>query len=184
MCTSDESLMETYVLSENAAAFAELFHRHAPILRGFFARRGKRPSDAQDLVQETFLHVHRGRYDFRQGEAFRPWLFAIARNVCHDHGRRALRRPEHFADLDLQEAPQHEPVVALVRAEQARSLENALVKLSEPERRLLEEHFWEERSFIEIGVRDGVHSTTLRVRAHRSCAKLRAFISSTPAEAA
>src|SRR5262245_32980969 len=177
MCTSDESLMESYVLADDAAAFAELFRRYAPVLSGFFARRGKRSSDAQDLVQETFLHLHRARYDFRQGEAFRPWLFTIARNLSHDHGRRMLRKPEHYADLDLQQASQPEPVAVMLHAERTRSLEDALVRLPRAERHLLEEHFWQERSFIEIGARDGVHSTTLRVRAHRTCAKLRAWIS-------
>jgi DNA-directed RNA polymerase specialized sigma24 family protein len=42
-------------------AFAELFRSCAPILTRSFMRRGKRSSDAQDLVQQMFLHVHRAR---------------------------------------------------------------------------------------------------------------------------
>jgi RNA polymerase sigma-70 factor (ECF subfamily) len=175
MPKSDEDLMAAY-LGGDERAFAELFQRNASLLGRFFARRGKRASEAQDLVQETFLHVHRGRNDFRLGERLRPWLFTIARNLCSDHGRRQRRRPEQLADLDLYEAAAGEPFAAVLQAERARALADALSQLSRAERRLLDEHWFEERSFAEIAARDGVQSTTLRVRAHRACVRLRELL--------
>jgi RNA polymerase sigma-70 factor (ECF subfamily) len=175
MCKSDEALMVDY-MGGDEAAFAELFGRYAGLLARFFIRRGKRAADAQDLVQGTFLHVHRARHDFRVGEALRPWLFTIARNLCHDHGRRQLRRPEQFGDLDVYPAAVVEPMVSMLSAERARSLTDALSRLPAGDRRLVDEHWFEERSFTEIGARDGMHSTTLRVRAHRACAKLRQWL--------
>jgi RNA polymerase sigma-70 factor (ECF subfamily) len=175
MCKSDEELMAGHVAGD-ACAFAELFRRYAPVLGRFFMRRGKRPVDAQDLVQETFLHVHRGSREFRLGDPLRPWLFTIARNLCHDHGRRQLRRPEQAGDLELYACAGCEPVAGMLFAERARSLTLALARLPDGDRRLVDEHWFEERSFAEIGARDGVHSTTLRVRAHRACAKLRDWI--------
>lgn len=175
MGKTDEALMADY-LGGDEAAFGELFRRHAETLVRFFIRRGKRASDAHDLLQGTFLHVHRARHDYRAGEPLRPWLFTIARNLCHDHGRRQQRRPEQYGDLDLYPATRIEPLVNMVCAERARSLNEALARLSDPDRQLVDEHWFEERSFAEIGARDGTPSSTLRVRAHRACAKLRQWL--------
>jgi RNA polymerase sigma-70 factor (ECF subfamily) len=169
--------MEEYV-NGNQAAFAELFREYAPVLVRFFVRRGKRLSDAQDLAQETFLHVHRARHDFRAGEALRPWIFTIARNLCHDHGRRQLRRPEALGEVDCYQAPQElEDAHALVLAERSEALNGALDQLSTAERTLLDEHWFCDRAFTEIAAREGVQSSTLRVRAHRACHRLRELIS-------
>src|SRR5262245_36741090 len=100
---TDEATMAAYVAGDQAA-FNALFRNYAPVLKRFFVRQGKRQADAQDLVQQTFLHVHRARYEYRTGDALRPWLFTIARNVGHDHGRRQQRRPETWCDLELQAA--------------------------------------------------------------------------------
>lgn len=37
---------------------------------------------ASDLVQETFLQMHRSRHTYLPGRPVRPWAFAIARYVC------------------------------------------------------------------------------------------------------
>lgn len=177
MCNRDAELMTAY-LAGDERAFAELFRRYAPLLVRFFVRHGKRSADAQDLTQETFLHLHRARFDFRVGEPLRPWLFRIARNVSHDHGRRALRRPEAFCEVDAFAAPhEREEEHALVRAERGEALSAALAQLSAPERALLDEHWFEDRAFTEIAARDGVQCTTLRVRAHRACQRLREMLS-------
>lgn len=177
MSNRDAARMEQYVNGDQAA-FAELFREYAPVLVRFFVRHGKRPSDAQDLAQETFLHVHRARHDFRAGEALRPWIFTIARNLCHDHGRRQVRRPESFCEVDCYQAPQElEDAHALVLAQRCEALNQALAQLSTADRALLDEHWFADRAFTEIAARHGVQSTTLRVRAHRACHRLRELIS-------
>lgn len=176
MCDREKELMSAY-LAGDERAFGELFRIYAPVLIRFFMRYGKRLSDAQDLTQDTFLQLHRARADFCAGEPLRPWLFTIARNRCHDHGRRLRRRPEALREVDVYEAPQtHEPQ-ALIVAERREALHSALAKLSQPERKLLDEHWFGDRAFTEIAARDGLHSSTVRVRAHRACQRLRELIS-------
>lgn len=178
MCNGDAELMLAYQ-SGDERAFAELYLRYASTLVRYFTRRGKRQADAQDLAQETFLHLHRSRADFRVHEALRPWLFTIARNVCHDHGRRAQRRPEALCDVDRFQAPEQarDHAAALVRAERCEALSAALAQLPAADRNLLDEHWFADRAFSEIAARDGVQCSTLRVRAHRACQRLRERIS-------
>jgi RNA polymerase sigma-70 factor (ECF subfamily) len=190
MCTTtdtrvsmtDEQRMSAY-LQGDQSAFDALFRAYGPMLFRYFVRHGKRAFDAHDLVQQTFLHIHRSRADYRLGEPVRPWLFTIARNVSHDHGRRQQRRPELICDVDTYQAI--EPTSdSLLHSERTRALAIALEQLPGEHRDLLSEHWFEDRSWIEIASRNGVHATTLRVRAHRACLQLRQMLDVDYSEAA
>ena len=50
------------------AAFRELFQRYTPLLQRAMARDLRSPEEANDLVQQTFLHLHRSRLDFEPRE--------------------------------------------------------------------------------------------------------------------
>jgi RNA polymerase sigma-70 factor, ECF subfamily len=49
------------------------------------------PADADDLTQETFLRAFRALTSFEGRASVRTWLLAIARRVCADHIRSAVR---------------------------------------------------------------------------------------------
>jgi RNA polymerase sigma-70 factor, ECF subfamily len=172
MSQSDDELMVRYVQGDEHA-FNELFRRLAPLVARFLARRGKRSSEIHDLVQETFLHLHRGRNDFRLGDEVRPWLFTIARNLSVDHGRRLRRRPETLADMERYDAVATDACSALVAGEGSLRVKRAVAALSARDRSLVTAHFFEGSSFTELERQSGVPASTLRVRAHRACAKLR-----------
>src|SRR5262245_34419269 len=96
---SDEELMASYVAGDEPS-FRALFRRHAPVLLRTLGRDLWRPEDANDLVQQTFLQLHRGRRDYQLGRPLRPWLYTIAFNVKREYFRRTKRRPESPLDLD------------------------------------------------------------------------------------
>src|SRR6185295_18191126 len=62
--------------------FRQLVSLYRSPLRGFFARRSLQPEDCEELIQETFLHVHCGLEALRSAQAFDGWIFAIALNDC------------------------------------------------------------------------------------------------------
>jgi RNA polymerase sigma-70 factor (ECF subfamily) len=63
-------------------SFRLLFDRfYWPLFR-FFERRGFTPEECQDLIQETFLRVHRGLDAFRGEARWEHWLFRIAANTA------------------------------------------------------------------------------------------------------
>lgn len=67
-----------------------LFHEHADFVWRSLRRLGVSASDADDLVQEVFLVVHRKLHKF-DGRSPRAWLYAVTRRVASTH-RRAVRR--------------------------------------------------------------------------------------------
>jgi RNA polymerase sigma-70 factor (ECF subfamily) len=59
-------------------------------LRGFLLRRVRDEALADDLLQETFIRVHRGLGAVRDPSRLLPWLSRVARSVVADHFRSEL----------------------------------------------------------------------------------------------
>lgn len=76
--------------TNNAAAFATLYNRHAADLLRWVARSGVAPSDCADLLAETFARawIARTRYRDRGDRNARGWLFGIAKNLVRSYHRR------------------------------------------------------------------------------------------------
>lgn len=62
-------------------------------------RMTRNPSDAEDLVQESYLRAFRSMHQFTEGTNLRAWLFRILTNTYINEYRRRQRRPTS-ASLD------------------------------------------------------------------------------------
>jgi RNA polymerase sigma-70 factor (ECF subfamily) len=85
-----DGLMQRYAAGE-ARAFTELYEELSPVLRRFCRRLSRRRSDADDLLQDTFLRLHRHRSSYVPGTTLVSWILTIARSAHVDmrrHGRR------------------------------------------------------------------------------------------------
>lgn len=72
-------------------ALAELVRRSQPSVWRLCAALGS-PTEAADLVQETYLRAIPALAHYRGDAPVLPWLLAIARRVCADHVRRQQRQ--------------------------------------------------------------------------------------------
>jgi len=101
--TSEEELMCAYI-GGRKEAFQELFSRLGPLLTSVARRRMGGDDQVRDVVQQTFLQVHRARFDFDRSALLRPWLITIELNIIRERRRRAIRRPlGGGSNLTLQE---------------------------------------------------------------------------------
>ena len=96
---------------------------------------------AEDAAQDAFLSAFRNARAFR-GASFRAWLMRIAANACTDELRRRGRRPALSLDapppgahdpLDIADAGAG-PEAAVMRREQQRVLQDALLRLPADQR--------------------------------------------------
>jgi len=171
---TDEELMQSFAHGD-AAAFAELFARWAPALLRVAQRQLGQRADAEDIVQQTFLQLHRARRDFKPSMKLRPWLFTIALNLCRDLQRWRGRRPQVSVDDVVLAAP----VPASSTGEAAEleaKVRSALGRLSAEQRAVIELHWFEELPFGEIATIVGASSGAVRVRAHRGYQALRKML--------
>lgn len=88
--TSLEELMAGYQRGEGAAA-ARLIETLSPQLHRFFMVHVKSRPFADDILQETWLRIHKVRHTYRPGQPLLPWIYAVARNVRVDQFRRLQR---------------------------------------------------------------------------------------------
>lgn len=81
------------------SAFADEAMQYAPQLYSAALRMTRNASDAEDLVQETFLKAYRSFAGFQEGTNLRAWLFRILTNTYINVYRAKQRRPIE-TDLD------------------------------------------------------------------------------------
>jgi RNA polymerase sigma-70 factor (ECF subfamily) len=168
---SDEELMLAYV-GGDFTAFGELFRRYSPHLRALLMRRLKNAALTEDLVQQTFLQMHRARYDFRHGARVRPWLFTIAMNLGRADLRRQLRSPVTPGTEEGRSEP------AQFTAQQGKELWASLDQLPADQRDVIVLYWFEGLSFQEIAEQVGASLSAVKVRAHRGYKALRVLLGS------
>jgi len=171
---TDEALMVAHVAGD-PSAFPELFQRYAPTLRGIMRRDIRKPQDADELVQETFLHLHRAARDFQPDRRLRPWLMTIAFNLKREYFRRKGRRPEAPLNLDGRSDPSEDPRV-LERRHARQQVARAMAALNPSQREVIEMHWFAGLSFPEIATAVGASLSAVKVRAHRGYERIRALL--------
>lgn len=174
MDESDEELARRYV-GGDPSAFDLLFLRYQPRLRAVFARSFTDLPTVEDLVQATFLKLHRGRDRYDPRRPFRPWLYTIAMGVRQDELRRRYRLPPTAGEeaLTAAEGPAPPEVRFAGEASLADRVRAAIDGLPENQRVVIQLHRFEQLTFEEIGAALGVAPGSVRVRASRGYAALR-----------
>lgn len=98
---SDAALVAACAAGDTAALGA-LFDRHRAMVHRFLTRLAGADRDTDDLVQETFLQVHRSAARFGGRASVKTWLLGIAVNVSRRHRRTEGRRRTATSDLGRQ----------------------------------------------------------------------------------
>ncbi len=80
--------------------FQDLVKRYDQKLYNFSLRMCRDHSDAEDMVQETFINVFRYLKDFRYESKFKNWLYKVAASTCIKKRRKSKFAPEKELSLD------------------------------------------------------------------------------------
>ncbi len=127
-----EALMSGYQQADEEAATA-LIEKVTPMLLRFFWLQAFSRRHADDLLQETWMRVHKARHTYRPGEPVLPWIFAIARHTGLD-GYRKTRRVE-VRETQVEELP--ETAAAPRISEDVAGIDAMLGALPESQREVL-----------------------------------------------
>lgn len=175
---ADEVVREREVVlaaqAGDAAAFAALVRRHQR--RAYAVARAIVLSheDAEDAVQEGFLHAYRALDRFRPEQAFGAWLHRIVANASLDIARRRKVRdadelPETVASpRGARDAAEREELRAHLRA--------GLDRLGARQRAVIVLHDVEGFKHAEIGAMLGIPEGTARSDLHHARAQLRRLL--------
>jgi RNA polymerase sigma-70 factor, ECF subfamily len=134
----DDAALVARAQAGEAAAFDQLYLRHADQVYNLCLNLCTNPEEARDLLQETFVSAWRGLPNFAGRAAFSTWLYRIAINAC----RMALRRKPPAPEAILPAPSVDQALVECVRA--------ALATLRPPHRIVLTLHYTQGLSYQEI----------------------------------
>ncbi|HTY50502.1 MAG TPA: sigma-70 family RNA polymerase sigma factor [Steroidobacteraceae bacterium] len=170
-------------------AYERLLREITPFVRALARRRCTGPHDAEEIVQDTLLTVHRVRHTYDPERPFMPWLAAIAQRRGIDalrRRRRVERHEVHGTDPDGPgsgpEAPAHpdetfaeagtnEEQVDRLRA--AQQVGRLLERLPARQREAVESLKLKEMSLAEASAASGQSVGALKVNVHRAVKTLR-----------
>jgi RNA polymerase sigma-70 factor (ECF subfamily) len=165
--------MQAY-LDGNIDAFDALYAAFAGRLRGYLLSQCRDAALADDLLQETFLQIHRSRRTYQPGRPVTPWVYAIARHVYlmkrRSAGRRARFEETLAADARAGDEVSPDAIDAIVDGDQVR---RALRGVPADQRQAVLMHHVEGWSFVEIAERLGIRVNAAKTRAFRGMRKLR-----------
>lgn len=102
MSTSLEELM-CLSLSGDKRAYTDVLQQTSRFLRPYITKRVNSQSDADEILQEILLSIHKSRHTFDGNRPYKPWAFAIARFRLQDYLRKLYADHLRFA-ADLEEA--------------------------------------------------------------------------------
>ncbi len=161
-------------------AFEELIARHQRGLLNFFSRMGAY-TEAEDLVQETFLRVFRYRRRYRPTAKFTTFLYVLGRNVWADLGRKAARRER--LDASLQTDAEITPRDEGKGGGGARlDVQSALNRLSPKLREVVVLNVYRGLSYQEVADTLGIPLGTVKSRLNLALHELRKFFDEDKAE--
>jgi RNA polymerase sigma-70 factor, ECF subfamily len=141
--------------SRDDSAFADEALSYVDALYGTALRLTRRPQDAEDLVQDTYLKAFRASRQFERGTNLKAWLFTILHNTFRNMRRHDGRSPidvnsetvEHAAD---NAGDERTPEQILSRATLDGELQAALDALPDAFRQAVWLRDVEEFSYAEI----------------------------------
>ncbi len=97
---SDADIM-LRVKAGDDAAFDYLVEKYRRPIVSFMHRMARNPGVAEELAQEVFLRVYRGRQGYEASAKFSTWLYRIATNLAVNYARDSRHeRPEQSVSLD------------------------------------------------------------------------------------
>jgi len=183
---TDEDLME-YFQEGREPAFNELVKRYTDRLHNFLYRYTHNHQDCEDLVQETFLRVHKSKKSYQRIAKFSTWMYTIALNLAKSMYKKKQRMHKVSIHKDESDPNDFEMLIQdknILQDEELHQklslaqLEKALMNLAPEFREVVVYRDLQELSYDEIAKITGVAMGTVKSRINRGRAQIQSMIES------
>lgn len=159
-------------------ALEELYDRHTPMLYAVALRIVRRPADAEDVVQETWVQAWKNAATWEASRgSVAAWLLTIARSRAIDRFRSLASRTNAESAVETPaEAPADEPGTLAASRQIGARVRQALGVLPERERRALELAYFGGLSQSEIAQQLGAPLGTVKSWCRQGLLRLRELV--------
>jgi RNA polymerase sigma-70 factor (ECF subfamily) len=181
MATVVDADIMTRVASGEREAVGVLYDRYAATLLPIALRIVGNRADAEDVLHDAFVTLPaRARHYSAERGSIGAWLVILVRNLSIDRTRRrGVRQSVQSLQAAASSEPRDaspDPEAAVQIAKRQEQIRRALASLPDAQRMTLQTAFFEGLSYPEISARDGVSLGTVKSRAARALAALRAAL--------
>jgi RNA polymerase sigma-70 factor (ECF subfamily) len=182
-----EVVLMLRVKEDDSGAFAELLRRNWAYVFGRCYRRLRDREDAEDLAQEVFLRVYRGRKTYEPRAKFSTWLFHITQNLLRNTIRSRRRRPclrldtlacSPFLVEHLFRDRGESPTRPIERAELAKIVRTALSHLAHRQRTAVELQQFHNSTYEQVAAQMDMSPKAAKSLLYRARNQLRANLTS------
>jgi len=160
-------------------AFDELVRRTYGDVFKLAVRLTGNETDANDVVQDTYVRAFRGLRRFRGDAQFSTWLYRIASNCASSFtARRSRQRCDSLSEAGelIQTNPDQDPTLQAEASTLRQTIERALEQLPQRLRAVVVLKHLEDLSHREIAERLGISESATKVRLHRARNTLRRIL--------
>jgi RNA polymerase sigma-70 factor, ECF subfamily len=180
---SDEELMMA-CKEDHGEALEEIYKRYYRKIHSYVCRNYMRREQAEDITQETFLRVYRGRKNYQPTAKFSVWLYRIARNLCIDESRRYWNRNVSRESETTLNENQLSPIESLADGDpdvrkkldeenDMSAIKEAVAQLSPDQKEVIVLNKFQGLSYQEIGEIIGSNTESVKQKAYRAHLRLR-----------
>ena len=153
-----------------------LYTRYSRRFFGFFYGMTHDGATSEDLDQNVLMRILKYTHTYKENGDFEVWAFQMARNVHHDHYRKnkryAFQEDMNPYEEQLSESQNRE--ADMERSDELNYLKEALNKLPEDKRELIELVRFQKVKYAKVAEMLGVKESAIKVRVHRILKELRA----------
>lgn len=157
-------------------AFDRLASAVSPRVRRWALAHVDSADDAEDVLQEVLLKIHRALPNFSFGSRFSTWIYTVTRSAAADWHRKRHRRATLFA-AHAQALPHSEqPGLSLDQSRPSAAVRQAFRRLPNRQREVFDLADLQGLPLTEIAEMLNLNATTTRVHLHRARAAIRAQV--------
>lgn len=166
-----EELMRL-ALAGDKRAYAQLLEETSRLLLPYLSRRLNRPGEADDVLQEVLISIHKARHTYNCKRPYMPWAFAIARFRLKDHLRTLYSdKLRNAADLSVADIFSVDNVTN--EGLTYESIKRDIEQLPEKQGVILKLMHEEGYTSREVAEKTGMTESAVKVAAHRAYKILR-----------
>ncbi|HBQ22092.1 MAG: hypothetical protein A2Z91_03660 [Deltaproteobacteria bacterium GWA2_38_16] len=161
----------------NEKAFNELFLQFQKPIYGLAMRILANHSDADEVVQKTFMQVYLNLNTFRGESSFKTWLYKIAINQCKDHLK---NKEQQISKIDLEtpamkklKVQSSHPLKKIIGEQHTQILLEKINALSQQQKTAIILRVFDDLAFKEIAEALDCTESTAKVHYHQAILKLK-----------
>lgn len=157
-------------IAGNSTDYAGFLRGLAPVIRRI-VRQKIADGEAEDVVQEVLISVHKARHTYDGARSLMPWVYSIVHFRLNDHLREHYR---HHADRDTEEVDFENFFADVTNQGSDREyIEQLMEGLSEVQQRILLLLHVEGYTAREVAAQVDMSESAVKVAAHRALQKIR-----------